>query len=82
MLNVVGGMMLVAVTTSFGFQKAQKLQQRTDALRVFQDGLALLQTEVSYGQTPLPTAFKKRFLSFAFTSKGIFSKYFSAFESR
>ncbi|WP_353892386.1 stage III sporulation protein SpoIIIAB [Proteinivorax hydrogeniformans] len=58
MLKVMGAAVLIAATTSYGFQKAQKLQQRTTALRVFQNGLAMLQTEVSYGHTPLPKALK------------------------
>ncbi|WP_350344658.1 stage III sporulation protein SpoIIIAB [Proteinivorax tanatarense] len=58
MLKIIGAVVLIAATTSYGFQKAQKLQQRTTALRVFQNGLSMLQTEVSYGHTPLPEALK------------------------
>lgn len=57
--KVIGSMLLVTATTTYGFQKARGFRERTYDLRAFQDGLSMLQTEVTYGLTPLPLAMKK-----------------------
>lgn len=59
MLRLVGAVCIVFATSSYGFQKAKKFRLRTEELRLFQDGLAMLQTEVTYGLTPLPEALRK-----------------------
>lgn len=59
MFKLVGAVCIVFATSSYGFQKAKNFRNRTEELRLFQDGLSMLQTEVTYGLTPLPEALRK-----------------------
>lgn len=40
----------------FGFNKGDQYRRRTEILRYLQNGLNMLETEISYSQTPLPLA--------------------------
>lgn len=56
MLRIVGACCILAGCGWFGFNKGEEFRQRTVILRHLQNGLNLLETEISYGQTPLPVA--------------------------
>ncbi|SES62980.1 stage III sporulation protein SpoIIIAB [Anaerobranca gottschalkii] len=57
--KIIGSGLILYATTSYGFRKAQEFQNRTIQLRYFQDALAILQSEVTYGLTPLPLVMEK-----------------------
>ncbi len=59
MVKLLGAVMIIVASTSYGFQRAKGYRQRTIDLRLFQDALSMLQTEVTYGLTPLPLAMEK-----------------------
>lgn len=58
-MKVVGAVLIVASTTLWGFMKAQSYIARPKQLQQLKTALQLLQTEISYGVTPLPQAFAK-----------------------
>ncbi len=43
----------------FGFSKGDQFRKRQEILRLLQNGMNLLETEISYGQTPLPIALSR-----------------------
>lgn len=57
--KLIGAVFIIFATTSYGFGKAKGFRERIYDLRSFQDGLSMLQTEVTYGLTPLPLALEK-----------------------
>lgn len=57
MLKAFGALCLVAATGSFGMVVAQGYARRPRELGEVQAALTMLETEVSYGATPLPEAF-------------------------
>ncbi|SHJ67259.1 stage III sporulation protein AB [Anaerobranca californiensis DSM 14826] len=57
--KILGSALILYATTSYGFMKAQGYQNRTIQLRYFQDAFAILQSEMTYGLTPLPLALGK-----------------------
>ena len=58
-MKVIGAVLIVASTTLWGFMKAQRYVARPNQLQQLKTALQLLQTEISYGVTPLPQAFSK-----------------------
>lgn len=58
-IKVIGGVLVIAATSWTGFEVAQRFHQRPRQLREIQSGLQILETEISYGLTPLPKALEK-----------------------
>lgn len=58
-VRLMGALFVIFATTSYGFQRAKGYRERIYQLRSFQDGLSMLQTEITYGLTPLPLALEK-----------------------
>lgn len=54
--KLMGAVLVVAATSAAGWQVAGRYTRRPRELRDLQTGLAVLQTEVEYGATPLPEA--------------------------
>jgi len=51
-----GALCILAGCGYLGFQMGDRYRRRTEILRYLQNGLNLLETEISYGSTPLPLA--------------------------
>lgn len=62
-LKLMGGILIVSATSWAGIESAQRFQQRPRQLREIQSCLQMLETEISYGLTPLPKALEKVALS-------------------
>lgn len=58
-LKIIGGVLVVAATSWMGWETAQRFKNRPRQLREMQSGLKMLETEISYGLTPLPAALAK-----------------------
>ncbi len=59
MLKLLGAILIISATTSFGFYLARSLYRRTRQIRELQNALQLLETEIVYGATPLSQALQK-----------------------
>lgn len=59
MLKLLGAVLVVSATTSFGFYLARSLHGRPRQIRELQNALQLLETEIVYGATPLSQALQK-----------------------
>lgn len=58
-IKMVGGLLVMAATSCIGLEAAQRFQRRPRQLRELQSSLQMLETEISYTQTPLPKALEK-----------------------
>jgi stage III sporulation protein AB len=58
-MKLVGILLIIISTTLWGFNQARTYTLRPRQLQQLKTGLQLLQTEVSYGVTPLPRAFAR-----------------------
>lgn len=58
-LKMSGAVLIVAATSWIGLETAQGFQRRPRQLRDLQSSLQMLETEISYTQTPLPKALEK-----------------------
>ncbi|HWR55569.1 MAG TPA: stage III sporulation protein SpoIIIAB [Negativicutes bacterium] len=58
-IKMLGATLVIAATSWAGFEAAQRFQQRPRQLRELQSCLQMLETEINYGLTPLPTALEK-----------------------
>ncbi|CAM4123481.1 stage III sporulation protein AB [Bacillus manliponensis] len=56
MIKIVGAVLIVAVTTFFGFSYAKKYSERPRQLRLLKAALQSLEAEIMYGHTPLSEA--------------------------
>lgn len=56
LVKLIGAVLIMAATTHLGWQVAGTYARRPRHLRHLQTGLAVLQTEIEYGATPLPDA--------------------------
>jgi stage III sporulation protein AB len=54
--KLIGGALIVSCTSYMGYQIGGKYARRPQELRDLQTALAVLQTEIDYGATPLPEA--------------------------
>lgn len=59
MLKIVGAILIIAGCTYGGMRIAETYRKRAELLRYLQNGLNLLETEISYSLTPLPLALKR-----------------------
>lgn len=57
MLKLLGAVLVVMACGYAGFTVARRYQRRPKDLRYLQGALQMLETEISYGATPLPEAF-------------------------
>lgn len=57
MLKLFGAMLIVLACGYAGFAVARRYQRRPKDLRYIQGALQMLETEITYGATPLPEAF-------------------------
>jgi len=55
-LKLIGALLTLLVPSWIGFRIAARYGRRPVELRAFQNGLAVLATEVEYGATPMPDA--------------------------
>ncbi|GAB6099041.1 stage III sporulation protein AB [Halanaerocella petrolearia] len=55
----IGVLLILVSSTGLGFKVARQFILRASQLKQLKLGLQLLQTEISYGMTPLPQAFAK-----------------------
>lgn len=58
-LRLLGAALVFGAGTAIGWQLALPLRRRPEELRELAAGLALLETEVTYGATPLPVALER-----------------------
>ena len=58
-MKMLGSSMIIAATSWIGFQIAHQYQQRPLQLREIQSSFQMLETEISYGLTPLPRALER-----------------------
>lgn len=58
-IKMLGAILVVTATSWAGFEAAQRFQRRPRQLRELQSCLQMLETEINYGLTPLPTALEK-----------------------
>lgn len=56
MAKLLGALLILSSTTYVGYRVAGNYARRTRQLRALQTALAILQTEIDYGSTPLPDA--------------------------
>jgi stage III sporulation protein AB len=63
LVEALGAALILGVTSWTGLQVAAGYANRPRDLRDLQTGLAVLQTEVEYGATPLPTALRSASLA-------------------
>lgn len=56
MIKLIGAVLILFAGTMIGFQQASRLVERPRQLRQLAHALQRLETEISYGQTPLPEA--------------------------
>lgn len=56
MLKVLGAMLIFFAGTMIGFYQSQQYSNRPRHIRALQQALLRLETEISYGMTPLPEA--------------------------
>ncbi|WP_166239148.1 stage III sporulation protein SpoIIIAB [Paenibacillus turpanensis] len=56
MLKLVGAVLIMSAATLYGFQRASRYGKRPVQIRQLIHALQLLETEIVYGYTPLPTA--------------------------
>lgn len=59
MLKMVGAILIILAATLCGYYLAKRLSDRTEQIRNLMMCLQLLETEISYGATPLQQAFQK-----------------------
>ncbi|MBM7855480.1 stage III sporulation protein AB [Desulfohalotomaculum tongense] len=59
MLKLFGAVMVLCACGYAGFSMARNYQQRPKELRCLQSALQMLETEISYGATPLPDALEQ-----------------------
>jgi len=59
MIKLTGALLVLFAGTAFGFFQAAKYVQRSKQLRILIHALQRLETEINYGQTPLPDAFNR-----------------------
>lgn len=59
LLRLLGAGAVFCAGTAIGWQLAQPLRRRPEELRSLAAGLALLETEIAYGATPLPAALER-----------------------
>ena len=52
----IGGGLVMGTATFVGWSLASRLSGRPQQLRALQTAVAVLQSEIEWGQTPLPTA--------------------------
>lgn len=57
--KLIGSALIIGATTCAGWAAAARYAKRPAQLRDLQTGLAILQTEVEYGATPLPEALER-----------------------
>lgn len=57
--KLVGSVLIMGATTYAGWAVAARYARRPEQIRDLQTGLAVLQTEVEYGATPLPEALER-----------------------
>ncbi|ADL08076.1 stage III sporulation protein SpoIIIAB [Thermosediminibacter oceani] len=58
LFKILGAILVIFSSTMIGFIIAGYYQQRPRTLRNLQQALSMLETEIDYGQTPLPEALK------------------------
>ncbi len=56
MLRLLGACCIIAGCGILGFSKGEQFRQRAEMLRCLQNGLNMLEADISYGSTPLPLA--------------------------
>jgi stage III sporulation protein AB len=56
MIKLIGSLLVILACGYTGFSIAHRYQQRPKDLRYLQSALQMLETEISYGATPLPDA--------------------------
>lgn len=56
MLKLLGGVLVLLVATGVGFHIASRYADRPKHIRFFVSALQMLETEIQYAATPLPTA--------------------------
>ncbi|CAM4232282.1 stage III sporulation protein SpoIIIAB [Paenibacillus tarimensis] len=59
MISTLGMVLIMFAGTMFGFQQAARYTDRTAQLRQLIHALQRLETEIGYGQTPLPEALER-----------------------
>ncbi|PZD93429.1 stage III sporulation protein AB [Paenibacillus sambharensis] len=59
MISTLGMVLILFAGTMIGFQQAAKYTDRTAQLRQLAHALQRLETEIGYGQTPLPVALER-----------------------
>lgn len=59
MYKLIGALLVIFAAGAAGLQIASSFSLRPRQLRALQEALQTLDTEIMYGQTPLPTALKK-----------------------
>lgn len=57
-IKILGGLLVIASAGSLGIAFANRYSRRPKELRILRSLLQLLETEILYGATPLPIAFK------------------------
>lgn len=72
--KVVGSALILGCTSYAGWQVAGRYARRPRELRGLQTALAVLQTEIEYGSTPLPEALHAASLSAEPSIAGIFTE--------
>ena len=59
MLKLLGALLIISASTTFGFYQASRYVQRTKQIRQLIHALKRLEADIQYGLTPLPDAFTK-----------------------
>lgn len=59
MVKLIGSAMVVIAATGYGLWKAASYSERAKELQKLISALQMLETEISYGATPLPEAFRR-----------------------
>ncbi|HHY03859.1 MAG TPA: stage III sporulation protein AB [Thermoanaerobacterales bacterium] len=58
-LKLIGGAMVILSCSMIGFIIAASYKQRPDTLRNLQAALSMMESEINYGQTPMPEALSR-----------------------